>query len=241
MTALRKGVDPDSTTYVSRSPTIIDDPHVGHDRGQDLRRQRRRHDDACAEATLKSDNSVYIQLALDLGPEEVKKTARDMGITTKLDGYPAEALGGLDDRRLAARDGDARTRRSPPAATAAPTAITKIGFPDGHVEQGKKLPQRFRVKRTKAFSGRRHLRGDEDPRAERRRRHGHARRRSAARRPARPARPTTTPTPGSSASRRAWRPPCGSAIPTADIEMNTEFHGGPSTAAPSRRRSGATT
>ena len=33
-----------------------------------------------------------------------------------------------------------------------PTAITKIEFPDGHVEKGKKLPPRFRVKRIKAFS-----------------------------------------------------------------------------------------
>src|SRR5262245_12100883 len=33
-----------------------------------------------------------------------------------------------------------------------PTAITKIEFPDGHVDKGKKLPPRFRVKRIKAFS-----------------------------------------------------------------------------------------
>src|SRR6185503_13774328 len=46
-------------------------------------------------ATLKSDNTVYAQLDLDLGPKSVADTAKDMGITTKLDGYPAEGLGGL--------------------------------------------------------------------------------------------------------------------------------------------------
>ncbi|HYI19873.1 MAG TPA: penicillin-binding transpeptidase domain-containing protein, partial [Solirubrobacteraceae bacterium] len=33
-----------------------------------------------------------------------------------------------------------------------PTAITKIRFPDGHVEKGDSLPPRFRVKRTRIFS-----------------------------------------------------------------------------------------
>ena len=46
-------------------------------------------------ATLKSDNTVFAQLDLDLGPKSVADTAKEMGITTKLDGYPAEGLGGL--------------------------------------------------------------------------------------------------------------------------------------------------
>ena len=46
-------------------------------------------------ATLASDNTVYAQLILDLGPEKVCKTAKLLGITTKLDCYPAEGLGGL--------------------------------------------------------------------------------------------------------------------------------------------------
>ena len=48
-------------------------------------------------ATLRSDNSVYIQLAADLGPDKVKETARMMGIKSKLMGYCAETLGGLED------------------------------------------------------------------------------------------------------------------------------------------------
>ena len=46
-------------------------------------------------ATLASDNTVYAQLILDVGPKAVRETAKLMGITTKLDAYPAEGLGGL--------------------------------------------------------------------------------------------------------------------------------------------------
>ena len=49
------------------------------------------------EATLASDNSVYQQLALDLGPDKVKEAARAMGIKSKLNAYPSEVLGGLED------------------------------------------------------------------------------------------------------------------------------------------------
>jgi penicillin-binding protein 1A len=47
------------------------------------------------KATLLSDNSVYQQLDLDVGPDLVADTAANLGIDTPLDGYPAEGLGGL--------------------------------------------------------------------------------------------------------------------------------------------------
>ena len=47
------------------------------------------------QALVRSDNTVFQQLDLDLGPDQVRQTAYDMGITSKLDGYPAEGLGGL--------------------------------------------------------------------------------------------------------------------------------------------------
>ena len=96
MTALRRGVDPDSTHYTSVSPTILDDPLYGH---IDVKTYGGTSAGTLSlrQATLKSDNSVYIQLAMDLGPDEVKQTARDMGITSTLKGYPAETLGGLEN------------------------------------------------------------------------------------------------------------------------------------------------
>src|SRR4051812_2248677 len=47
------------------------------------------------KATLLSDNAVYQQLDLDVGPDVIADTAANLGIDTPLDGYPAEGLGGL--------------------------------------------------------------------------------------------------------------------------------------------------
>jgi penicillin-binding protein 1A len=150
MTALRRGVDPDATHYVSKSPTYVDDPvygkfeiktYGGVGAGNLSLRQ----------ATLKSDNSVYIQLAMDLGPDEIKKTARDMGITSTLKGYPAETLGGLEDGVSPLEMATAYASIASGGYRLRPTPITKIVFPDGRVEKGKTLPRRFRVKKVRIF------------------------------------------------------------------------------------------
>lgn len=47
------------------------------------------------EATEKSVNSVFAQLVLEVGADATVATARDMGITTRIDAVPAIALGGL--------------------------------------------------------------------------------------------------------------------------------------------------
>jgi penicillin-binding protein 1A len=150
MAALRRGVNPDSTHYVSKSPTYINDTlygkfeiktYGGVGAGNLSLRQ----------ATLKSDNSVYIQLAMDLGPDEVKRTARDMGITSTLKGYPSETLGGLEDGVSPLEMATAYASIASGGYRLRPTAITKIKFPDGRVEEGKELPARFRVKRVRIF------------------------------------------------------------------------------------------
>jgi penicillin-binding protein 1A len=150
MTALRRGVDPDATHYVSRSPTIIDDPAYGH---VDVKTYGGvgAGNLSLRQATLKSDNSVYIQLALDLGPDEVKKTARDMGITSTLKGYPAETLGGLENGVSPLEMATAYASIASGGYRLRPTAIKKIKFPDGRVEEGDELPARFRVKKVRVF------------------------------------------------------------------------------------------
>jgi penicillin-binding protein 1A len=150
MTALRKGVNPDSTHYVSRSPTIIEDPVYGH---VDVKTYGGvgAGNLSLRQATLKSDNSVYIQLALDLGPDEVKKTARDMGITSTLKGYPAETLGGLENGVSPLEMATAYGSIASGGYRLRPTAIKKIKFPDGRVEEGRDLPKRFRVKKVRIF------------------------------------------------------------------------------------------
>jgi penicillin-binding protein 1A len=150
MTALRRGVDPDSTSYTSVSPTRVNDPVYGQfeiktygGKGGGTMSLRR--------GTLASDNSVYIQLAMDLGPDEVKKTARDMGITSTLKGYPAETLGGLEDGVSPLEMATAYASIASGGYRLRPTAIKKIKFPDGRVEKGKELPARFRVKKVRIF------------------------------------------------------------------------------------------
>src|SRR5262249_22115454 len=96
MTALRLGVNPDSTHYVSGSPITFDDPPCGPWTVKTYGGTSG-GDETLHNATLRSDNSVYAQLTSDLGPDKVKETARMLGITSKLNGYCAESLGGLED------------------------------------------------------------------------------------------------------------------------------------------------
>src|SRR5918998_780708 len=48
-----------------------------------------------SEATAESDNTVFVQLALDVGLENVATTARELGIESPVDPYPSTAIGGL--------------------------------------------------------------------------------------------------------------------------------------------------
>jgi penicillin-binding protein 1A len=48
-----------------------------------------------ASATLRSDNTVYAQMAMDVGAERIVDVAHRMGITSELNADPAIALGGL--------------------------------------------------------------------------------------------------------------------------------------------------
>jgi penicillin-binding protein 1A len=141
-TAIRRGVDPDQTFYTSK-PLNLDLPEWGHwevaTYGESYSGTISLH-----EATLQSDNTVFAQLALDLGPDSVAETARDMGIETELDGIPAETLGGL-------RIGVSPLEMSNAYATLAsggirnkPIAIKEVRFPDGHVDELGE-PERQRV------------------------------------------------------------------------------------------------
>jgi penicillin-binding protein 1A len=82
-------------------------------------------------ATLHSDNTVYAQLDLDVGPKNVAETAKEMGITTHLDGYPAEGLGGLKLGVSPLEMADAYATLADGGVHHKPVAITKVVFPDG--------------------------------------------------------------------------------------------------------------
>ena len=129
-TAIRKGVDPNRTTYASkplqprpgrRSPPWEVKTYDGSYGGTMT----------LTQATLASDNTVYAQLILDLGPKAVRETAKLMGITTKLDAYPAEGLGGLRLGVSPLEMANAYATLASGGMRNKPKAITKVEFPDG--------------------------------------------------------------------------------------------------------------
>jgi penicillin-binding protein 1A len=84
-------------------------------------------------ATLKSVNTVFMQLGLDVGMENVSKTAHAMGITSKLQSFPSESLGSasvspLEIARVYATIANGGLRVTP-------RAITKVVFGDGKVKR----------------------------------------------------------------------------------------------------------
>ena len=91
-TALKEFVSLESTYYTSRSLSLDYGGEIYNVQNYDgVERGRIPLTRALAE----SDNTVFVQLALDLGLENVAETARSMGVTTPVDPYPAMALGGL--------------------------------------------------------------------------------------------------------------------------------------------------
>jgi penicillin-binding protein 1A len=96
------------------------------------------------QGTLTSDNTVYIRLALDLGPKYVAATARKLGITSVLQGYPSETLGGLRNCCSPLEMANAYATIASGGWRNKPKAITEVRFPDGKVENLGK-PQRVKV------------------------------------------------------------------------------------------------
>src|SRR5947207_1536929 len=83
MAAIRRGVDINKTTYVSR-PLDFFDKETGTKIDVQTDDHRYVGRTNLFEALVRSDNTVYQQLDLDIGPDNVTKTAHDMGITNKL-------------------------------------------------------------------------------------------------------------------------------------------------------------
>jgi penicillin-binding protein 1A len=90
-TAVEQGMNPDTTYYNSKSPIIIPmgtsaAPWVVNGDGPG-------GPESVAAATTISDNVVFAQLSVDVGPENTVKTAHRMGITSPLDAVPSITLG----------------------------------------------------------------------------------------------------------------------------------------------------
>ena len=89
--AIADGVDPYSTVYASR-PIDIDDPKWGPINVATYSNSYA-GPISVHDATLKSDNSVYIQMTLDEGPDRVVNMAKRMGVKSDLPVVPSIGLG----------------------------------------------------------------------------------------------------------------------------------------------------
>ncbi|HLM85055.1 MAG TPA: transglycosylase domain-containing protein [Solirubrobacteraceae bacterium] len=143
--ALSRGIDPNSTYYFSHTLApgwLASEPkyEVQTFEGTSLNKSIN-----LVQATLASDNTVYAQLAADLGEETITHTAYAMGVKEHLIGNPAQALGGLEHGVTPLEMADVYATLADGGWRNTPIAITKVIFPNGHVDDNWGRPQRVRV------------------------------------------------------------------------------------------------
>ncbi len=122
--------DPNDTYYTSKflpAGWLSEDPtwsvHTAEDSYQG--------NISITKATILSDNTVYAQLAADVGWGKLDQTARAMGITSPLDGNPAEVIGGLRIGVTPLEMADAYGTLANGGTHMSATIINKVVFPDG--------------------------------------------------------------------------------------------------------------
>jgi penicillin-binding protein 1A len=142
--ALSRGIDPNSTYYDSHPleagwlpayPTYKVKTFDGSSAGTIN----------LVQATLKSDNTVYAQLAADLGESTVTEMARKMGVVSPLHSYAAEALGGLEIGVTPLEMANVFATLADGGWRNTPIAITKVVFPDARVDGNWGQPHRVKV------------------------------------------------------------------------------------------------
>ena len=128
--AVDQGIDPDSTYY--SAPSTISIPQgigaapwvVSGGAGGSI---------SLRQATANSVNTVYAQLVTDIGPDTMDEMAKKMGVSSPLSGYPADVLGASDVTVLDQSNGFATIANG--GVHHEPTAIAKVEFPDGEVDE----------------------------------------------------------------------------------------------------------
>ena len=138
--AVEQGVNPDSTYYVSAPFTYRAHPAGNCDDGSWWCVKTYANDyygwSSIRSATLRSDNSVYAQLTLDVTPEKVADVARRMGVRSQLDvkgAYvPSIGLGSIAVSPLDIASSYATLAAE--GVYAEPMAIRRVVLDDGTVD-----------------------------------------------------------------------------------------------------------
>ena len=151
--AIRQGINPNSTMYLSAPFRWQPDPScseaVDPNCVWDVATYSHSYSGPTpiARATLSSDNTVYARLTLDIGPENVAKTARAMGIRTKLE--PVASIGLGSNSVSVLEMASAYATLAAGGVYTQPRAIRKVVLPDGKVDAGAGWND---VKQKKVFS-----------------------------------------------------------------------------------------
>jgi penicillin-binding protein 1A len=144
-TALSKGVDPNTTRYFSHTLEpgwLAEEPRYKVETFEGVSLDKSLN---LVSATLASDNTVFAQLAADIGEPAITQMAYKLGVKTHLLGNPAQALGGLSLGVTPLEMADVYATFADGGLRNDPIAITKVAFPDGHVDQNWGKPHRERV------------------------------------------------------------------------------------------------
>jgi len=132
-TALQQGMNPDTTYYSGKSPMTLTLPdgttwtvnNAGDGEGGTM---------SVRQATVDSVNVIFAQLDLDVGSDNVKQMAEKLGITSPLDGIPAEGIGGLRIGVTPLEQADAYATFADGGVHHSATAIAKVVFPNGKTD-----------------------------------------------------------------------------------------------------------
>jgi len=148
-TAIKQGIDPYSTYYTSKH-LDLDLEEWGHwevstaDEGYQGTINLK-------QATVASDNTVFAQLDLDVGPRAVKATAKSMGIESELDGIPAEGIGGLRIGVSPLELANAYATLAAGGVRRNPIAIRRVEFPGGRIDKPEAADPRRVVPESAAY------------------------------------------------------------------------------------------
>ncbi|HEY6835424.1 MAG TPA: PBP1A family penicillin-binding protein [Gaiellaceae bacterium] len=142
--AIAEGMNPDSTYYTSAPFHYQPDPYTpawnvqtyDHTYAGSI---------SVTNATLRSDNTVYAQLTLDVGPDKVAAMAHRLGIKSHLDVVPAMGLGA--DAISPLEEASAYATIAAGGIYSKPMAIREVKLANGKVDTdaGWGNPQRKRV------------------------------------------------------------------------------------------------
>src|SRR5437764_5068031 len=142
--AVEMGMNPDSTYYVSAPFHYQPDPYTA---AWDVQTYDHTYSGSISvtSATLASDNTVYAQLTLDVGPQRVAAMAHRLGITSHLDVVPAMGLGA--DALSPLEEASAYATLDAGGVYSKPMAIIEVKLANGKVDTdaGWGKPQRKRV------------------------------------------------------------------------------------------------